>query len=29
MHSKAMQSLRLWLIVYEMMASIGGRSKVM
>lgn len=29
MHSKAIQSLRLWLVVYSMMASIGGRSKVM
>lgn len=28
MHSKAMQSLRLWTIVYAMMDAVGGRSKV-
>lgn len=25
---RTLQSLRLWAIVYSMMASIGGRSKV-
>lgn len=28
MHSKAIQSLRLWCLVYEIMGNIGGRSKV-